>query len=439
MSDSDFEDDPQERKGPDVIVTPTHYIEEGNMSLFRDRFSIICGVSKTGKTFFVQSILNDLRKSVPNFIVVTPTRDFYKGLLPDSNIWETLTEQSINDIYQRQESAKSVRSITDKIEVLHLIHTIIAPSQAEPFLIEMKKRGLTEEQCVKMLRTRLGSGKLEFQEKVKQALMAKMIAMETAGDAARTKAGKGSTATMAAAVAAIKAAGVDPGEFGPDDFRPGKKERFNVYTALGIPEKSFKENPPLEVLKTIYNGYAFIDLDYSLVLVLDDVTADLRRFTGYAILPKDPFEAKKTKASEKKSIFLELSTRNRHYSLTVVLVTHNYLSIVPSVRSTANVYLFTHKEAFDSAMPEISSEDFIANKKHNFVNKVFTKKDENGDSFTKLLYFRPDNDTGPDGQSKKVKYLNAVQGDMEVVETTRVIDDLISKHSNKEGTGSYNF
>jgi hypothetical protein len=49
-------------------------------------------------------------------------------------------------------------------------------------------------------------------------------------------------------------------------------------------------------------------------------------------------------------------------------------------------------------MPEISSEDVVANKKHGFANKVFNKKDEDGHAFTKLLYYKLDNDATDSGQ-----------------------------------------
>ncbi len=89
----------------------------------------------------VRYVLGAIRKSVPNIIAVTPesSRPFYAEFLPPTSIFETISEQDINNIVNRQEGFKKIRDVTEKIEVLHLIHLINAPSQAEPFLEEMRR------------------------------------------------------------------------------------------------------------------------------------------------------------------------------------------------------------------------------------------------------------------------------------------------------------
>lgn len=442
MSDSDFEDEATESNVTPSISVPSHYIELDKPELFIDRFSIIHGGSMSGKTTAVRYILGEIRKYVPNIIAVTPdsSRPFYAEFLPPTSIFETISEQDINNIVDRQEGFKKIRDVTEKIEVLHLIHSIIAPSKAELFLEEMRRRGLDEVECVKMLRIRLGSGKPEFQEMVKRALMTKMIAMETAGDAAREREGKG----LAAALAAIKVIGVDPGEFGPADFRKERKERFSVYKALGILEKSLKDNPPLEVLKIIYNAYCFFDACTKFALILDDMSPSLPSITNYKILEKEPFSGdpkvkkKVVKESEKKKIFEEIATRCRHVGLTCIIITHMWKNIAPKIRLRANVYLFTNKEAFEEAIKEISHEDAAADKQYSIAKKIYEKTDENGGAFYKAVYSTLDTTVNEKNQSRKLKMLKAEVASIPPVETTKRIDDFISRHGDGSGPG-YSF
>lgn len=423
---SDFESDLEdmfpaleaEKQTNKAFIFPTYQLENVDASLFLDRMSLVFGGSGSGKTTIVQYIINTLKQSIPNFIVVTPetSRKFYADFLPASNIWPTLTEQDINNIVDRQEDATKIKSVTNKLPVLHLIHLLVSPKEANGYLINLRNRDFTDEQCISLLRTRLGEGKPDFQKKIKEVLMNTMIRMEAAEDE-------------------TKVTGLNFTKYGPEDF--------NIYACMNILERSFKKNPQLEILKRIYNAYCYLDMNPRFCVIIDDMTPQLKAITNYKVLPKNPFapgapKGKAAPASQQPNIFLEIATRCRHVGLSVIIITHVFNKIEKEVRINFRTCLFTTQKAFEEAMVEINPDCYTANRQQKIAETVYGAEDEDGNKFTKILHDY--DESGTIGVRKlHLKTMKSNGGRIEFIDTTKKIDQYVSRHGSSGESADFNF
>jgi len=87
---------------------------------FLDKSVLIFGGSSSGKTTLVEDILHTLRDHIPNFIVVAPkTSDsFYRSKLPARCIFEDLSKEKWNAIWQRQVNATQCYKIANNLKYM---------------------------------------------------------------------------------------------------------------------------------------------------------------------------------------------------------------------------------------------------------------------------------------------------------------------------------
>lgn len=93
-----------------------------NYKYFLDRTTVMYGESGTGKSFVIVDILHHLKAHVEQIIVISPTdrqnRTYSRGLVPLPCIHYDITDQLLDDIWQRQNAFCGAYSKANEPEVL---------------------------------------------------------------------------------------------------------------------------------------------------------------------------------------------------------------------------------------------------------------------------------------------------------------------------------
>lgn len=131
---------------------------------------------------------------------------------------------------------------------------------------------------------------------------------------------------------------------GSGDLEKQKK----IKTILESGLLTFGEYNPTFLMK----AYGYIDKNINHCLVIDEMTAELQKFSNY-------------KLECGKNAFLEMIVRGKYIGLTVIIITHVFRQIEKKARSSIPFMVFTDYDSFKCNITEVTD------KKHSVTGRNF--------------------------------------------------------------------
>ena len=116
---------------PEFLIEPNAFI---------DKSTVLYGRSKTGKTVTTKDIMFNLQPYFPRVWVFAPTGEGthdYDGVAPKGAMFETVTLEQINDVFEHAKMAKAVYENANNLKVLNKLFSRVASTKAKSHLKKM--------------------------------------------------------------------------------------------------------------------------------------------------------------------------------------------------------------------------------------------------------------------------------------------------------------
>lgn len=97
-------------------------------TMFLDKTTVLYGASGSGKSFFMRDILHMLQPYIHQIIVISPTdmqNSTYSNIVPKPCIHYAVSEQHLNDIYERQKMLTAVCKKANNEDVIYKLYSMI--------------------------------------------------------------------------------------------------------------------------------------------------------------------------------------------------------------------------------------------------------------------------------------------------------------------------
>jgi energy-coupling factor transporter ATP-binding protein EcfA2 len=97
-------------------------------TMFLDKTTVLYGASGSGKSFLMRDILHMLQPHIQQVIVISPTdaqNSSYSGIIPKPCIHYAISEQHLNDIYERQMMLTTVCKKASNEDIIYKLYSMI--------------------------------------------------------------------------------------------------------------------------------------------------------------------------------------------------------------------------------------------------------------------------------------------------------------------------
>lgn len=296
--------------------------ESTNEKDFLQKFTLILGNTKTGKSVIVRDILTKLYNVTPNIIIFTPTAKEYDELFANCQIKTSVTQENIENILLRQ---KEVKEIYEKVH-------------SKTFLSDLLKQAVLPIVCndiklVNNLYENLEKGLKKIEDKDKKINTLRAAIKKFIGD--------------------------------NSEKRNSFLEKYSKYLS-----DLNKEQFNIHRNKNYANYIIAFDINPNIVIVFDDLTEKIPDMLRMQSNVEDPNEPKSP-------VFMKLTTKCRHYFMTVILVAHGVNSVKKDIRAQIKNIISTDNaqmiDYLDKDAKHLSK--FYLNNLSSFYNTPLIKSD----------------------------------------------------------------